>query len=548
MGRVGARSSYALSVVDRIHPSKDVTLPIGATRAAAVPDVLAAIDIGTNSVHMVVARLTASGRFEVITRHKETVRLGETGEDQLRHLTPEAMDRGIAALTRCRAVLDKYDAPVKAVATSAVREAENRKEFIRRARKEAGIEVEVIAGHEEARLIQLGVLQALPVYETPLLLCDIGGGSTELLLGLRGQVRSARSFKLGAIRVTQRFFPDGVTSQRSVDRARRFIRGTIVPFARETAAHGFEVAVGSSGTIENLLTMSLGKARRAELQSINGVELTRDALDGVLESLLEASTPQRRAALSGIDPDRADIIVGGALILEQVMDVLGIERFVVSENALREGALFDLASRISGATADHLSDLRRRSIDHLMEACDEDPEHSIRVADLALQLFDGTESLHGLGHDEREWLEAGALLANVGLFIAHSRHHHHSYYVIRNSELLAGFTDEEIEIIAQVARYHRRGEPTIKHLTFAALDDADRERVRWMAALLRVAIGLDRSHAGVCDHVKVVVEPTKIVITPLGGPGADLSLEVFSARERSGLLERMVGRPIEIDA
>ena len=523
-----------------MHPSNDAT-----TRG--VPDVLAAIDIGTNSVHLVVARMAPDGRFEVLTRHKEMVRLGESGADQLKHLTSEAIDRGIAALKRCRKVIDTHGAPVAAVATSAVREALNRNEFIDRARDEAGIEVEVIAGHEEARLIHLGILQALPLFDTPLLMCDIGGGSTELLIGHRGEVLVARSFKLGAIRVTQRFFEGGVTNKRSIERARRFARATIAPFVREAAAHAFEVAVGSSGTIENLLSMELA-ATGETLKSSNGARLTREGLAGVIERLTLAETPEERAQVRGIDKGRADIIVGGAIVLEQVMDAFGIESLLVSDYALREGVLFDLNSRLRGANLDHLSDIRRRSIEHLMEVCDDDPGHSIKVSNLALELFDGLQDSHGLGHDEREWLEAAALLANVGLFISHSRHHQHSYYVIRNSELLSGFTDPEIEIIAQVARYHRRSAPSIKHAPFAGLDERDQLRVRWLAAMLRVAIGLDRSHAGTIDHVKVeTMSPERVLLTTVAAVDADASLEVYSARDRVGLLEQMLERTVEIE-
>lgn len=526
------------------HPSIDASAAAG---SAPFPEVLAAIDIGTNSVHMVVARCSSDGRYEVVTRHKEMVRLGESGDDQLKHMTPAAIDRGIAALQRCRAVLDTYDAHVAAVATSAVREAENRDEFIRRARDEAGVEVEVIAGHEEARLIHLGVLQSLSLYDTPLLLCDIGGGSTELLIGHRGETLSARSFKLGAIRITRRFFADGVTSKRTIERARKFVRATIAPFARDVAAHPFEVAVGCSGTIETLAAMALANGGTA-VASLNGVSFTRSQLGEVIGRLAAAETPAARAELPGMDRSRADIIVGGAIILEQVMAGLGIESMTISDYALREGVLFDLSTRLRGSSLDHLSDLRRRSVEHLMELCDDDPDHSMKVAELALALFDGLADEHGLGHEEREWLEAAALLANVGLFVAHSRHHQHSYYVIRNSEVLNGFTDNEVEIIANVARYHRRSAPSAKHPTFAALEEVDQARVRWLAAMLRVAIGLDRSHAGAVAAIEVTATPEHVQVDVRPTDGADASLEVYSARERRTLLEQVLGHPVEIEA
>jgi exopolyphosphatase/guanosine-5'-triphosphate,3'-diphosphate pyrophosphatase len=524
-------------VSDRVHPSLEAI-------ATAWPDTLAAIDIGTNSVHMVIARVDVDGRFEVLTRHKEMVRLGETGDDHLKVLTDAAIDRGVAALARCRAMIDTYGAQCAAVATSAVREADNRKAFLRRARKEAGIEVEVIAGHEEARLIHLGVLQALPLYDQHLLLCDIGGGSTELLIGHRGEDLVARSFKLGAIRLTQRHFPDGVTSRKSIERARRAVRATIVPFVRDARRHPIDTFVGSSGTIENLVAMAQSAAGLAP-QSVNGATLTRAELGEVMDALAEARTSAGRAALPGIDTSRADIIVGGAVIIEQVMDALELDRLTFSEYALREGVLFDLRSRLRGATSRRLSDLRRHSVDHLMELCDEDPEHSVQVARLAVQLFDGLVEEHHLGDAEREWLEAAALLANVGLFISHSRHHLHSYYVIRNSEHLSGFTDHEIEVIAQVARYHRRGEPSAKHAPYAALDELDQRRVAWMAAILRVAIGLDRSLCNAVAAVSVRSAGGIVTVELLAADDADVSMELYEAGERSALLRRQLGRPVD---
>ncbi|MEZ5323189.1 MAG: Ppx/GppA phosphatase family protein [Microthrixaceae bacterium] len=535
-----------------------------AGKSAAAPDrpggdllggsaeVLAGIDIGTNSVHMIVALVGGDGRFEVLTRHKEVVRLGESGDDRIRQLSDAAIDRGIAALRRCRTVVDTYGAPVLAVATSAVREAENARDFIDRALRDAGIDVEVVSGIEEARLIHLGVLQALPLFDTPMLLCDIGGGSTEVLVAHRTGIPAVRSFKLGAIRMTRRFFPDGVTARRSVERARAFARSVFVPFSQEIRGLRFDVAVGCSGTFETLLAMSHADSVDATTpRSFNGAVLDREALGAVMTSLLDAATPEARAQIPGIDPGRADIIVGGAIVLEQAMDAFGIDEMTFSEYALREGVLFDLNRRLHGGSTHHLSDLRRRSVEHLMEVCDDEPAHSLKVASLALELFDALAPAHGYDGVERELLEAGAMLANVGMFVSHSRHHQHSYYVIRNSELMSGFNDHEIELIAQIARYHRRGEPSLKHQPFGALHPDDRQRVRWLAAILRVAVGLDRSLAGAVEAVDAEQtngppqEPVRIRITPRDG--ADVALELFSARERSCLLVQVLGRPVEVE-
>jgi exopolyphosphatase/guanosine-5'-triphosphate,3'-diphosphate pyrophosphatase len=485
---------------------------------------LAAIDIGTNSVHMVVARALAAERFEVVAKQKDMVRLG-SGGGEMKELAPDAMERGIEALGRCRTIAEAHGAPVRAVATSAVREAANQAEFIRRARREAGVTVEVISGFEEARLIYLGVIQALPVFDERALVMDIGGGSTELVVGEQGEVRFARSLKLGAIRLTGRFFTTKRLKARQVEECRQFVRASIAPVRHAIGRYGFDTAVASSGTLENLAVMAIRARGEAEPQTLNGVRVTRSDLAAVIDDLLGAERVQDRTAIDGLEARRADIIVGGALIAEQVVDALGIDELVVSEHALREGVLLDTFRRQHGASLHHLRDLRRRSVLSLAELTDEDPAHSAKVAE-------------------------AALLCNVGLFISHGAHHKHSYYVIRHAEHLTGFTDDEIEVIAQTARYHRRSAPKKKHEAFAALDDETQMLVRTLAGILRVAIGLDRTHAGVVERLRVV-EPDdgggRLVVEVDGVP-ADLETEVYSANERRGLLEAVLGRELLIEA
>jgi len=255
-----------------------------------------------------------------------------------------------------------------------------------------------------------------------------------------------------------------------------------------------------------------------------------------------------RRKVPGLDPKRADIILAGALLLEQVVDVFGVEKLVISDYALREGVLLDTLQRTRGLVnaPHHLRELSRRSVAHLAEACDEDPLHSAHVARLALQLFDATRSQHGLDDGCREYLEAGALLANVGLFISHAQHHRHSYYVIRNSERLIGFTDAEIEIIAQVARYHRKSAPKASHPEFARLGPDEQAVVRTLAALLRVAIGLDRTHDGRVGAVTARLERGQLVVSAHPASEADIGLELYTAAERSTLLGEVLGRPVRV--
>jgi len=512
------------------------------------PDtVLAAVDIGTNSVHMVVARVGPDGRMEVLEREKEMVRLGRSGGD-MKELTPDAIERGVAALKRCRRVADAHGAELAAVATSAVREADNRREFLDRAFDEAGVSVEVISGFEEARLIHLGVLQSLPLFDDRVLLCDIGGGSTEVLLGHRGDVLASRSFRLGAIRLTERFLAGPEVKPKHVERCRQHAESVLAPFGQEVVAAGFDRVVGASGTIETVVSMALAARGEGDgARTLNGQRIGAAEVSAVVDLLAATPDPDERAKLPGMDAKRADILLGGAVILEQFVRSFGVEELVFSDYALREGVLLDQARRRSGTTLHHLQDLRRRSVLHLMDLTDEHPKHSKEISRHALELFDGLQPLLGLDDAARPLLEAGALLCNVGAFISHSGHHKHSYYVIRNSEHLAGFTDREIELIAQVARYHRKSAPKSKHDEWRSLRRPDRDLVVSLAAVLRVAIGLDRSHD--CRVAKTTVDwDDERVVIHLHPAGPDpIDLEVHSAELRRGLLEEVVGRRVDVD-
>ena len=509
---------------------------------------LAALDVGTNSFHLIIARTLPNGRFEVMTREKSTVRLGHGGGD-MKRIEPEALERGVVALERMRRIAESNGAPLRAVATSAVREAENAEEFIAAARDRAAVDVEVISGIEEARLIHLGILQAVPAFDRRLLMCDIGGGSTELLIGERGEPLAARSLKLGAVRLTDRFFNggDGVTAS-AVRTCRDFVRSSLSAFEREVAQHGFDVAVGSSGSIEAVFRLAHAATGRPEPRTFNCAEITRAELKDVVKRLVSVPKAAQRRALPGMEPDRADIAPAGALILEGVVEAFGIERLTFSDYALREGVLLDTMQRSAGADLHHLRDVVRRGVEHLVETCDDDPSHSAHVAGLALQLFDALQPLHGLDENARSYLEAAALLANVGLFISHSQHHLHSYYVIRNSESLMGLTDSEIEIIALVARYHRKSAPKPTHAEFMRLDLDQQEVVRTLAGILRVAIGLDRSHDGRVGKLAVRRKGRTLRIEATPVATANIELELYAANERSALLGEVLGMPVEVAA
>ena len=518
---------------------------VPSTSSSSRPAVRAAIDIGTNSFHVVIARVGPGARFEVITREKESVRLGH-GSGDMTELEPDAIDRGIAALRRFRTLAESHRAQITAVATSAVREAANREVFLRRARDEAGIDVQVISGVEEARLIHLGVLQAVPVFDRQHLVIDIGGGSTEFVIGKGDQVHLARSVKLGAIRLTDRFFPGGIVDADAVRDCREYVRSYLTPLAREVADWGFEVAVGSSGTVGALAGLIEHGRGGEPSRSLNNASFTAAELSGIVDLLTAASTPQERLTVPGLDDKRADLIVAGAVLLEQLFATLGITAMTVSEYALREGVLLDAGTAAPADAFHHLSDIRRDGVRRLVDLFEREPAHVGHATDLALRLFDGTRPLHGLGTEARDLLEAAGMLHNVGLFISHSAHHKHSYYVIRNSDQLVGFTDREIEIMALVARYHRKSDPNPKHAELAALSADDQHVVRVLAGVLRMGIALDRSHNGVVTDVRVALADHHILVTALVQPGADASLERYVTEQRKVLLSEALGRPIEL--
>lgn len=507
--------------------------------------VIAAIDIGTNSTHMVVARI-ASGGFEVITREKSQTRLGEGGGD-MKKLGSAAMDRGVEALGHMKRIADAHQATVVAVATSAVREATNSHQFLRRTAEEAGIEVQVISGLEEARLIHSAVLRALPSKPDPSVLIDIGGGSTEVVVFTGHEEHFARSFKLGAVRLTHRFFPSGQASRQRIAEARRFITSSIEPSRRRITRWKAKDTVVTSGTSETLARMCLLLESNDVPRSMNGATFTRDQLDTVVRRIAECDDVTERGELPGMDPTRADIILAGAIILSELARSLDIDRFTYCDHALREGLLIKELNRLTPGSPDDVRHVAIDSAHKLAMRCDNDFAHALAVSRLSCALFDGLDAHFELDGGDRLLLEAAAVLANVGITISHAKHHVHSYYVIRHGDLL-GLTDHEIEIVAQVARYHRKSEPKTAHPEFAALSTPDRYRVRLLSSILRVAIGLDRTHDGRVDRVEVAVDDTNITIKVASPSNQDLELNIYAANERSGLMAEVFRHDVTVTA
>ncbi len=502
---------------------------------------LAAIDIGTNSLHLIVAEIDPdTARFRTLVRQKDLVRLG-LGSTDMKYLSESAMDRALLSLRRFKKIADSMNAQVRAIATSAVREALNKDEFVRRVRTETGIRVEIASGVEEARLIHLGVLQALPVFRKRHLMVDIGGGSTEFLLGMERTVLFNNSLKLGAVRLTEKFFQSGKASPDTIDECRRYVRGILKPVERGLDEFTFDVAVGSSGTITNLAQIiSVARGNSTDMP-MNGFSFTRKELSRAVATVLSLGNAEERGRIPGLDPARADIIVAGAVILDEIFDAIDLKGMTISDFALREGIILDtIEKHYRKKKLDHLHDIRYASVLHIAENFQYEKNHARQVARLSLQIFDQTQTLHNLGPNERVYLESAALLHEVGLFISHAQHHRHSYYIIRNAELL-GFTENEKEIVANVARYHRKSHPKVKHEGYNKLDAEEQAIVHKLSSILRIADGLDRTHSSVVKEVVCRKSKEGITMKLLKNKQGGDGLEVWGAERKKLLFEETFG-------
>ena len=492
---------------------------------------VAAIDIGANSVHLVVSRLFAPGIREVLDRSREMLQLGR-GTFATGGIPPEEMDRAMAVLKRFRAIAEAQGVEaVLAVATSAVRDARNRGEFVRRAEKEARLAIRVVTGEEEGRLIYSGVRDGLPHTIRKAAVLDIGGGSAEIIVGEGDRVKFVKSLPLGVLRLAGRF-------PRSKDRKEmeEHVRDIVGPAAREVKRQEPEMVLGTSGSI--LALASLLGVRE------DGEPIRLGALEDLSDRLLTSSR-RSLAALPPVGDRRADTIGPGSLVVRVFMEEAGLDELVPCERALREGVVADYASRNSARLQIHdedIADPRRRSIYVLARRLSALDLHATHTTRLSLKLFDDLAPLHRLDAKDREILEYASLLHDSGYWISAEKHHKHAYYLIMNGRL-EGFDDAERRMIALVARYHRGSAPSPKHLGYADLGKEDRRRVKMLSAILRIADGLDRSHAALVDEIHVLPEGEALTLE-LSANG-DVDLELYTAGRRADIFREVFGRDVK---
>ena len=503
---------------------------------------IAAIDIGSNSIRQIIADVSPTGTIRVVDEMKAAPRLGagihETGE-----LSREAGDAAIEALGRMEALARQLGARrTRAVATSAVRDAGNSEDWLARVRLETGLDVEVLDGDDEARLsfrsaqahFDLGIGRAAVI--------DVGGGSLELVLSADGLIERLISLPFGAIRLTEKYFAKGITP-RSMRKLRRRVRKSLKDEVPARDWRGSQV-IGSGGTFTNLAGMVLARHHVTTARTVHGTIVQRVELEHIVD-YLAALSPVERQQVPGLNAARADIIVAGLAAVAEVVARLEAKSFAVSSYGIREGILLDLA-QVKPGSADR-GEARERSVKQLAERSHYEALHAGQVQKLALRLFDSIGARIGCHPEDRQTLSDAAMLHDIGYHINYDKHHKHSYHLITHAELL-GMTPAEQVIVANVARYHRGAEPSKAHENFGPLSAADRARVRRLAAILRVADGLDRGHTAAVADLRVRWLERALRIIPVPAEGASIRLELWGASKKSDLLSEIAGAPVEIVA
>ena len=506
---------------------------------------LASIDIGTNSVHMIVVLVRADLSFEVIDREKEMVRLGAGGLDG-RALTPEAMHAALQVLSKFRRLAESHrvDETV-AVATSAVREAENGGEFLRAITRQTSIRARVISGTEEARLIHLAAAYGTAVPGEIAVAIDIGGGSVEITRGAGPNLDQGCSFKLGVIRLTERFVNSDPITSRDERKLVRHIDRELGEYLDQLVESKFDRVIGTSGTILSLGSVAAAERGRSPDASLRNRRISAKQLRRVRKTLT-ALDLERRLRVPGLEPRRADLAVAGAILLDEILRRLGAAEVTLCYLSLREGLVLDYIARHRKeiAQADRYPDVRRRSVIELAERCNYWPDHAHQVARLETALFNQTRAVHALTDREREWLEYAAVLHDIGVHISYKGHHKHSHYLIRNGDL-RGFEPDEIEMMALLTRYHRRQPPKRSHEGYRELPRTRQKVVRTLSAILRLAENLDRSHSQTIEGVELH-DRGEDGLLQLRTSG-DAELELWAAARQAAPFERLIGKPLRLE-
>lgn len=498
---------------------------------------IGAMDIGTNSIRMSIVKIEKDHDCSVLSMHKEVVRLGE-GEFLHNRITRPAMERGLLVVKKFSDIARRWGAEdVVAVATSAVREAQNKNEFVERALAESGIDVKVISGVEEARLIYLGVVSGVDIGASRAMFIDIGGGTTELIIGDARDYQYLDSLKLGAIRLANIFLSGetGSISKKKYRSMLEYARGVANLAVRKVRETGFDEVFGSSGTIMNLAEIT-AKRIGDNVSSMRNYSLKYSDLSETISILCGLDLDQRRG-VPGINPERADIIVSGAAVLDAIMSSTGATSISISDRALREGLVVDYLFDEEHVKESFLeTSPRERTIFQLARACHFEEQHAEKVKTLAVSLFRQMRELgmHSYGEQQEDLLGYAATVHDIGAFVSHTNHNRHSYYLIRNWDLL-GFDDEEIEIIATIALCHRKLTP--KQVRPVKLNAPALRTVEVLTSIMQIADSLDISQLDLVQQITAKPRQKNVLTLEVRAKG-DSELELWALERKKRLFEQ----------
>ncbi|MEO0539074.1 MAG: Ppx/GppA phosphatase family protein [Cyanobacteria bacterium P01_A01_bin.123] len=505
---------------------------------------LAAIDIGTNSIHMIVVQVLQQRNFEVIDREKEMVRLG-AGVFATHQLSDRAFHAGLETIERYVNLAEQLGVDeIITAATSAIREAQNGETFLREVIRRTQVTPRIISGQEEARLIFLAVRNAIPLADRNALVLDIGGGSTEAVVGNRDLVLFGTSMKLGVQRLLDMVADEGPmgTDARSVLEAH--IRFIAEPVLAKVQPIGFTQVIGTSGTIRNLGEAAYLANRKQSLLSINAEVVQLSELQAVTDRLVELKT-DNRTNLGGISDKRTDTIHLGGILLVQLLQMANAQQLTLCDASLREGMILDYLERHPQqiAPGKDYENLRQRKAAQLVYKYESDWTHNCHISVLARQLFDQTQDLHQYGDFERNILDYAALLHDIGQFLTFQGYHKKSRYIIEKA-CPKGFTDEERLLIGHVIRYHRKAKPKLKHKKFKRLSKQHRQIIWVLAGLLRIAVGLERTKNQQVETVVCRLSDKRIEIVVAGA--GDIKIELWAAQQNSEILAKALNRTVRV--
>ena len=503
---------------------------------------LAAIDVGTNTIRLVVAEVEPGGGYRVLDDEREMTRLGQ-GMGASGRIARGPFERSLDALCRMRQIADGFGVQeLRVVATSAIREAANGLEFRREARRRCRLRLEVISTEEEAQLAFKSVNRLFQLGGRAVAVVDIGGGSLEVVLAAGGVIHQVHSLPLGAVRLTERYVRSDPIAKRHWKKLRRAIDRAI---GEQIAGLPFvpEVMVGSGGTFTNLGEM-VQCEREGRMTQIRGYEVTRGDLVQLLARLRDSDLAQRRR-MCGLNPKRADIILAGAAAVTRLAKRLETRNILVNDRGIRDGLLVSMIEELEGAGGEPTPPAQNRMewVREFARKCHANERHGNHVARLAVRVWDQLQGPFELSPGGRDLLEAAALLHDIGYLINHAKHHKHAYHLIMHGDL-RGFSPGEVELIANIARYHRRAVPRKSHENFRRLDARDRELVRQLGGILRVAAALDRTHTQAVEDVRVRVVDDRVRLRLVTRGTADVELN--DARRKSGLFEQAFATPVLI--